>query len=46
MFDDMNKDIVVSHVGMVSFHMVSVLLGQSIVSFDSGAKFLQPFVDP
>ena len=24
MFDDMNEDIIVSHVGVISFHMVSV----------------------
>jgi len=40
MFDDMYEDIVVSHVGIVSFHMISVLLGEAIVAFYTGAKFL------
>ena len=38
-FDDMYKDIVMSHVGVVGFHVVSVFLGQSVISFDSGAEF-------
>jgi len=38
MLDDMNKDIVVSHVGVIGFHMVSVFFGQPVISFDAGAE--------
>ncbi len=40
MLDDMNEDIIVSHVGIIGFHMVSVFLGQSVISFDASPQLL------
>ncbi len=39
MFNYMKEDIVLSLIGIVDFHMVSVLLGQSVVSFDPGRSY-------
>ncbi len=44
MFDDVNEDIVVAPIGIVGFHIVSILLGETIVAFDTGAQFFQSLI--
>ncbi len=34
-----------AHISVVCFHLISVLLGETIVTFDTGAKFFKPSVD-
>ena len=43
--DDMNEDIVMSHVSVIVLHIVAVLFGQPIVTFNSGAEWLKTFVE-
>jgi len=38
MLNDMNKDIVVAHVSIIGFHMVSIFLDQTVISLDPGAE--------
>ena len=42
----MDKDIVMSHVSIIGFHMVSVLLGETVITFNAGPKFLEPIIKP
>jgi hypothetical protein len=46
MLDHVDEDIVMTHVGIVGFHMVPILLGQAVITLYTGTEFLEPFVEP
>jgi len=46
MFDHVNEDIVVAHIGIIGFHIVSILLGETVVAFDTGTQFFQSLLEP
>jgi hypothetical protein len=44
--DHMDKDIVVPHVSIIGFHMVSVFLSEAVITFNSASKFFELFLQP
>ena len=43
--DDMNEDVVVTHVGVIVLHIIAVLFGKPVVAFNSGAEYFKTFVE-
>ena len=45
MLDDVNEHVGVAHVCVVVFHIVAILLGQTVVTLDTCAEFFKSFVE-
>ena len=43
-FDDMNEHVVMAQVSVIVLHVIAVLFGQSIVSFNSGAEYFKTLI--
>ena len=43
-FDDMDEDIVMTHVGVIMFHIIAVLFCESIVTFNTGTECFKAFI--
>jgi hypothetical protein len=37
----MDEDIIVAHIGIVGFRIVSVLLGKTVITFNTGTEFFE-----
>ena len=42
--DDMDEDIVMAHVGVIMFHIIAVLLCESLVTFNTGTECFKAFL--
>ncbi|MBA7686051.1 hypothetical protein ES703_94487 [subsurface metagenome] len=43
-FDDMNEDVIVTHICVIVPHIIAVLFRQPVVAFNSGAEYFKTFL--